>query len=110
MRSKRCHPTLILNRTHVDVGIRIVTDGAMESSKQNVVLSFSPNSGSAAISQTDFSIDGDIKASIGGGSAENFRPDDFTEGSVTGAATFNQFHISTSKVGVNTGSSAATHR
>ncbi len=95
------------DRPHI-VAIRIVTDGAMTSSKQNVVLSFSPNSGSAAISQTDFSIDGDIKASIGGGSAENFRPDDFTEGSVTGDATFNQFHISTSKVGVNTGSSAGT--
>ncbi len=89
------------DRPHI-VAIRIVTDGAMTSSPQNVVLSFSPNSGSAAINQTDFSIDGDIKASIGGGSAENFRPDDF---SVTGAATFNQFHISTSKVGVNTGSS-----
>lgn len=92
------------DRPHI-VDIRIVTDDAMTRPKQNVTLSFSPNSGSAAINQTDFSIDGDIKASIGGGSAENFRPDDF---SVTGAATFNQFHISTSKVGVDTDSSEGT--
>lgn len=95
------------DRPHI-VAIRIVTDGAMISSKQDVVLSFNPNSGSAAISQTDFSLDGDIKASIGGGSAENFRPDDFTASSVSGAATFNQFHISTSKVGVDTDSSPGT--
>jgi len=96
------------DRPHI-VAIRIVTDGAMTSSPQNVVLSFSPNSGSAAINQTDFSIDGEIKAYIGEeGAAEGFRPDEFTSSSVTGEATFNQFHISTSKVGVNTGSSAGT--
>lgn len=98
------------DRPHI-YAISIVTDGAMSWSKQSVALSFDPSSGTASTNQTDFSIDGRVKASIAGVSAESFRADEFTSSSVTNsgsAAEFNQYHISTSKVGVNTGASAGT--
>lgn len=91
--------------------IEIVTDAAMSWSKQNVVLSFDPNTGSADKDLTDFSIDGRVKATIGSGTAEYFRPDEFNESSVTNSgsnASFNQFHISTGKVGINTGNTTGT--
>ena len=91
--------------------IYFFTNTALSETKQSVVLSFDPASGSADAGITDYQIDGQVKASIGGGSAENFRPDDFTSASVTNSdseASFNQFHVSTSKVGVNTGSTAGT--
>ena len=90
------------DRPHI-YAICIVTDGTMTWTKQSVALSFDPNSGTASTNLTDFSIDGRVKASIGGVDAGYFRS------SVSGnAATFNQFHISTSRVGVNTGESAGT--
>lgn len=91
--------------------IYIFTNTALSETKQPVVLSFEPTSGSADAGITDYQIDGQVKASIGGGSTENFRPDDFTSASVTNLdskASFNQFHISTGKVGVNTGSTSGT--
>lgn len=94
------------DRPHI-YSIDVTTDGEMSWSKQNVVLSFSPNSsGTASINQTDYSLDSKVVASINGGSLEAFRPDDFTSSSVTGDATFNTYHESTNKVGVNTGASA----
>lgn len=96
------------DRPHIHA-IRIVTDGAMTWTKQSVALSFVPTSGTASINLTDFSIDGRVKATIGGVDAGYFRADEFSSSSVSGnAATFNQFHISTSRVGVNTGESAGT--
>ena len=96
------------DRPHIHA-IGIVTDGAMTCAKQSVALSFVPNSGTAYTNLTDFSIDGRVKASIGGVDAGYFRADEFSSSSVSGnAATFNQFHISTSRVGVNTGESAGT--
>ncbi len=98
------------DRPHI-YAISIVTDGAMSWSKQSVKLSFDPPSGTASTSQTDFSIDGRVKASIANGSPESFRADEFSASSVSNSgssAEFNQYHISTSKVGVNTGSSAGT--
>ena len=90
------------DRPHI-YAIRIVTDGAMTWEQQSVALSFDPDSGKAAVGQTDFSIDGRVKATIGGVDAGYFRADEFSSSSVSGnAATFNQFHISTSRVGVNT--------
>lgn len=86
--------------------IWVYTDAAMTWSKQNVTLAFSPASGSANVDQTDYSIDGRVVIS---GTSEYFRPDDFSASSVTNsgsAATFNQYHVSTGKVGINTGSSA----
>ena len=91
--------------------IYVFTNTALSETKQSVVLSFNPASGSADAGITDYQIDGQVKASIGGGSTENFRPDDFTSASVTNSgsqASFNQFHISTGKVGVNTGSTSGT--
>lgn len=98
------------DRPHIHA-IRIVTDGQMNGPKQSIALSFAPNSGTASTKLTDFSIDGRVKASIGGGNPESFRADEFTTSSITNAnsaASFNQFHISTSRVGVNTGASAGT--
>ncbi len=99
------------DRPHIHA-ITIVTDGAMTWTQQSVALSFDPNSGKASTNLTDFSIDGRVKAKIGGGSPESFRADEFTTSSITNdansAASFNQFHISTSRVGVNTGASAGT--
>lgn len=89
--------------------IYVFTNTALSETKQSVVLSFNPDSGSADAGITDYQIDGQVKASIDGGSTENFRPDDFTSASVTNSgseASFNQFHISTGKVGVNTGSTS----
>lgn len=86
--------------------IWVYTDAAMTWSKQNVTLAFSPASGSANVDKTDYSIDGRVVIS---GTSEYFRPDDFSASSVTNsgsAATFNQYHVSTGKVGINTGSSA----
>ena len=86
--------------------IWVYTDAAMTWSKQNVTLAFSPASGSANVDKTDHSIDGRVVIS---GTSEYFRPDDFSASSVTNsgsAATFNQYHVSTGKVGINTGSSA----
>ena len=91
--------------------IYVFTNTALSETKQSVELSFDPASGSADAGITDYQIDGQVKASIGGGSTENFRPDDFTSASVTNSgsnASFNQFHISTGKVGVNTGSTSGT--
>lgn len=91
--------------------IYVFTNTALSETKQSVELSFDPASGSADAGITDYQIDGQVKARIGGGSAENFRPDDFTSASVTNTdseASFNQFHISTGKVGVNTGSTSGT--
>ena len=91
--------------------IYVFTNTALSETKQFVELSFDPASGSADAGITDYQIDGQVKASIGGGSTENFRPDDFTSASVTNSgseASFNQFHISTGKVGVNTGSTSGT--
>lgn len=98
------------DRPHI-LAIHIVTDGTMTWTKPSVALSFVPNSGTASTKLTDFSIDGRVKASIDGGSLESFRADEFTTSSITNtnsAASFNQFHISTSRVGVNTGESAGT--
>ena len=86
--------------------IWVYTDAAMTWSKQNVTLAFSPASGSANVDKTDYSIDGRVVIS---GTSEYFRPDDFSTSSVTNsgsAATFNQYHVSTGQVGINTGSSA----
>ena len=97
------------DRPHI-YAIRIVTDGTMTWTKQSVALSFDPNSGTASTKLTDFSIDGRVKARIGGGNpeSESFRADNFTVSNSNSAAEFNQFHISTSRVGVNTGASAGT--
>lgn len=85
--------------------IWVYTDAATTWDKNDIALAFSPASGTAAISQTDYSIDGRVIIS---GTSEYFRPDDFTASSVTGSAIFNTFHLSTGKVGVNTGASAGT--
>lgn len=98
------------DRPHI-IAISIVTDGTMSKPKQSIALSFDPSLGTASTNQTDFSIDGRVKASIAGGSAESFRADEFSASSVTNSgsnAEFNQYHISTGRVGVNTGSSAGT--
>ncbi len=89
--------------------IYVFTNSALSTTKQNVTLSFTPDEGTAKGGVTDYSIDGRVKATIGtGGTAEPFRPDDFTSNSVTGAATFNQFHLSSGAVGVNTSSSGGS--
>ena len=89
--------------------IYVFTNSALSTTKQNVTLSFTPSEGTANGGVTDYSIDGRVKATIGtGGTAEPFRPDDFTSNSVTGAATFNQFHLSSGAVGVNTSSSGGS--
>lgn len=88
--------------------IWVYTDAATTWSKNDIALAFSPASGTASVNQADFSIDGRVVIS---GTSEYFRPDAFTSGSVTNSnsgASFNQFHLSTGKVGVNTGSSAGT--
>ena len=86
--------------------IYVFTNSALSTTKQNVTLSFTPYEGTAKGGVTDYSIDGRVKATIGtGGTAEPFRPDDFT---VEGAATFNQFHLSSGAVGVNTSSSGGS--
>ncbi len=86
--------------------IYVFTNSALSTTKQDVTLSFTPYEGTAKGGVTDYSIDGRVKATIGtGGTAEPFRPDDF---SVEGAATFNQFHLSSGAVGVNTSSSGGS--
>ena len=89
--------------------IYVFTNSALSTTKQDVTLSFTPYEGTAKGGVTDYSIDGRVKATIGtGGTAEPFRPDDFTSNSVEGAATFNQFHLSSGAVGVNTSSSGGS--
>lgn len=98
------------DRPHV-YSLYIITDTEMPTTKQSVVLSFDPNTGTAGKGLTDFSIDGRVKASIAGGTPEYFRADDFTSSSVTNSgseAEFYQFHLSTGYVGVNTGSETGT--
>lgn len=91
--------------------IYVFTNTPLSTTKQNVTLRFDPASGTADANITDFQIDGRVKATIGGIDNGNFRPDDFTASSVSNSdseASFNQFHISTGQVGVNTGSTAGT--
>lgn len=89
--------------------IYVFTNSALSTTKQDVTLFFTPYEGTAKGGVTDYSIDGRVKATIGtGGTAEPFRPDDFTSNSVEGAATFNQFHLSSGAVGVNTSSSGGS--
>ena len=82
--------------------IWVYTDAETVWTKNDIALAFSPASGTAAINQTDYSIDGRVVIS---GTSEYFRPDDYT---VSGNTTFNTFHLSTGKVGVNTGAFAET--
>lgn len=91
--------------------IYVFTNTPLSSTKQDVKLRFDPASGTADADITDFQIDGRVKATIGVNDNGNFRPDDFTASSVSNSgsgASFNQFHISTGQVGVNTGSTAGT--
>lgn len=91
--------------------IYVFTNTPLSTTKQDVTLRFDPASGTADADITDFQIDGRVKATIGGNDNGNFRPDDFTASSVSNSgseASFNQFHISTGQVGVNTGSTAGT--
>lgn len=89
--------------------IWVFTNSALSGTKQNVTLSFSPSSGTADANITDYQISGTVQATVGNTDNGAFRPDDFTSGSVSNSgsnASFNQYHISTGKVGVNTGSTA----
>ncbi len=91
--------------------IYVFTNTPLSTTKQDVKLRFDPASGTADADITDFQIAGRVKATIGVSDNGNFRPDDFTASSVSNSgseASFNQFHISTGQVGVNTGSTAGT--
>jgi hypothetical protein len=88
--------------------IYVFTNSALSEAKQDVTLSFDPASGSADAGITDYQIDGRVKASVAGTNVGFFRPDEFSVTNSGSNASYNQFHISTGKVGVNTGSTAGS--
>ena len=85
--------------------IYVKTDAAMTYSKQTPSLSFSPNtSGNADPNITDYQIDSRLKMGD-----QYFRADSYTVSNAEGSnATFNQYHLSTGKAGVNTGTAGGT--
>ena len=85
--------------------IYVKTDKAMSYSKQTPSLSFSPNtSGTADPNITDYQIDSRLMMGD-----QYFRADSYTVSNAEGSnATFNQYHLSTGKAGVNTGTAAGT--
>ena len=88
--------------------IWVFTNSELSGTKQNVVLSFDPASETDVDANiTDYQISGRVKATVGGTDNGYFRPDDFSASSIANDAnsqvTYNQFHISTGKLGVNTG-------
>lgn len=84
--------------------IYVKTDAKMTYSKQDVILTFSPASGTANVNVTDYQIDGRLKMGD-----QYFRADSYTVSNADGSnATYNQFHLSTGKVGVNTGANTGT--
>lgn len=93
--------------------IWVFTNTALSDTKQSVTLSFNPASETNVNANvTDYQIQGLVTASVGGIDNGNFRPDNFTSSSVandgSSNVSFNQYHISTAKVGVNTGSTPGT--
>ena len=83
--------------------IYVKTDAAMAYSKQTPSLSFDPALGTADPNITDYQIDGRLKMGD-----QYFRADSYTIANTTSNSEINQFHLSTGKVGVNTGSAAGT--
>lgn len=85
--------------------IYVKTNKEMTYSKQTPSLAFSPNtSGTADPNITDYQIDSRLMMGD-----QYFRADSYTVSNAEGSnATFNQYHLSTGKAGVNTGTAAGT--
>lgn len=83
--------------------IYVKTNKEMSYSKQTLSLSFDPTSGTADPNITDYQIDSRLKMGD-----QYFRADSYTIANTTSNAEINQFHLSTGKVGVNTGTAAGT--
>lgn len=75
-------------------------DPSDNSKKTDVKLSFTPSSETVSINQTDYSIAGRLVNEA----SQYFRPDSYSVDNNSTGASYNTFHLSTGKVGVNTGS------